>query len=233
MSNCLIVQIKWNSADERSMWKCGNNSLLKLCIMCNSSAVHVAALFTASARSPSSAGGRLQTEDVMLNTTLFAFTRSCPVMRWRNVGSRREANSQTSRTRPRSGLSGQCWSHTVEEKKLLAQAHLTLQPTAPRCRHPYVSRQTSFLSSRCLREMTHPASEARMGPSLWCVNNVMVHSTVQRLSRGDNPTRAETFLSLHTPANYCSQINQHILIKHTHATCVCGYVPAVRLEAAV
>lgn len=48
------------------------------------------------------------------------------------------------------------------------------------------------------------------------VCDVMVHSTVQHLSRGDTPTRVETFLGLHTPANYCSLINQHILINQTH-----------------
>ncbi len=60
----------------------------------------------------------------------------------------------------------------------------------------------------------------------------MVHSTVQCLSRGDTPTRAETFPGLHTPANYCSLINQHVLISRTHmhhvCMCVmCGYASAV------
>lgn len=44
----------------------------------------------------------------------------------------------------------------------------------------------------------------------------MAHSTRPRPSRGDTPTRAETFPGLHTRANYCSLINQHILINHTH-----------------
>lgn len=65
----------------------------------------------------------------------------------------------------------------------------------------------------------------------------MVQSTVQCLSRGDTPTRAETFPGLHTPANYCSLINQHILISRTHMQAVrvfvCGYVPAVCLGAMV
>lgn len=54
----------------------------------------------------------------------------------------------------------------------------------------------------------------------------MVHSTVQCLSRGDTPTRAETFPGLHTPANYCSLINQHILINRTRMrrACVRVYV---------
>lgn len=34
--------------------------------------------------------------------------------------------------------SGQCSGYTVQEKKLLAQAHLTLQHTSPRSKHPYV-----------------------------------------------------------------------------------------------
>lgn len=56
----------------------------------------------------------------------------------------------------------------------------------------------------------------------------MVHGTVQRLSRGDTPTRAQTFPGLHTPANYCSLINQHILISCTRVQsrllCMCVYV---------
>ncbi len=37
------------------------------------------------------------------------------------------------------GGSGQRSGHAVQEEKLLAQAHLTLQHTSPRHKHPHVS----------------------------------------------------------------------------------------------
>jgi len=59
---------------------------------------------------------------------------------------------------------------------------------------------------------------------------VYSNGAVQSLSRGDPPTRAKTFPGIHTPANYCSLINQHILINDTHMelvwarVCLCVFV---------
>lgn len=93
-------------------------------------------------------------EVVIFNTLLFAFTRRGPVMCKRESvqrtgsqttnavgGAGGENGEEEEEEEVRAGVdlsgrgSGQCSGHAVQERKVLAQAHLTRQHTSPRSKH--------------------------------------------------------------------------------------------------